>query len=76
VGSYWFFGPGTRPGSVAIAIGLSSDDLKALYDSVQAAGHVTNPWAARWEQDLTVFIARRPRTTLQAAWPAWEGRFH
>jgi 4-amino-4-deoxy-L-arabinose transferase-like glycosyltransferase len=76
VGSYWFFGPGTRPGSVAITIGLGREDVQALYDSVQVAGHLTDPWAARWEQDLTIFVARRPRSTLQALWPSWAGRFY
>ena len=76
VGSYWFFGPGTRPGTVGITIGLSGDDLRAYYDSLEVAGHLTNPWAARWEQDLTVYIARRPRTTLQAVWRTWAGRFY
>ena len=76
VGSYWFFGPGTRPGSVAIAIGVRLEDLRTLYDSIEVAGRITNPWAARWEQDLTVHVARRPRTTLQAIWPSWSGRFY
>jgi len=76
VGSYWFFGPGTRPGSVAIAIGVRAEDLRDFYDSLEVAGHITNPWAARWEQDLTVYIARRPGTTLQAAWPGLAGRFY
>jgi Dolichyl-phosphate-mannose-protein mannosyltransferase len=76
VGSYWFFGPGARPGGVAIAIGMGREDLQAVYDSIEAAGRITNSWAARWEQDLTIYIARRPRTTLQAVWPAWAGRFY
>lgn len=76
VGSYWFFGPGPRPGRVALAIGVRREDLQALYDSIAVAGRITNPWAARWEQDLTAFVARRPRTTLQAVWPAWAGRFY
>ncbi len=76
VGSYWFFGPGTRPGVVALAIGVSREDVRSYYDSIEVAGHLTDPWAAYWEQDLTIFVARRPRTTLQAAWPAWAGRFY
>lgn len=76
VGSYWFFGPGTRPGTVGITIGVSREDLRAYYDSIEVAGRLLDPWAARWEQDLTIYIARRPRTTLQAVWPAWAGRFY
>ena len=29
-GSYWFFGPGERPGEIVITIGVSPDDLSAL----------------------------------------------
>ena len=41
VGSYWFFGPGEKPGRVAIVIGGSSDDLARFYSSV------TTIWVAR-----------------------------
>ena len=76
VGSYWFFGSGTRPGAVAITIGLRREDVRALYDSIDVAGRLTNTLAARWEQDLTIFVARRPKATLQAVWPSLAGRFY
>ena len=76
LGTYWFFGPGTRPGRVAIVIGVRREDLQAYYDSIEVASRLVDPWAARWEQDLTVFVARRPRTTVQAVWPSWKGRFY
>jgi hypothetical protein len=76
VGSYWFFGPGARPGNVAIAIGIGREDLQTQYDSIEAVRRLLDPWAARWEQDLTIYVARRPRTTLQTVWPTWAGRFY
>jgi hypothetical protein len=76
LGSYWLFGPGTRPGRVAIAIGVRREELQALYDSIAVAGRLTNPWAARWEQGLTIYIAHRPKTTLQVVWPSWASRFY
>jgi 4-amino-4-deoxy-L-arabinose transferase-like glycosyltransferase len=74
-GTYWFFGPGTRPGNVAITIGENRERLLQLFDSVETAGHLVNPWTVREEQDLTVYVARHPRETLQAIWPRVAGRY-
>lgn len=73
-GSFWFFGPGARPGAVAVTLGESRDALARLYDSVQAGPHLVNPWTVREEQDLTVYIGRGPKATLQAVWPREAGR--
>ena len=68
-GSYWFFGPGDKPGDVAVTIGPSREDLEPFFDSLQVATRITNPWAVQEERELTVFVARRPRQTLQQVWP-------
>ena len=60
-GSYWFFGPGDKPGEVVVTIGPSREDLAPFFDSLQVATRITNPWAVQEERDLTVFVARRPR---------------
>lgn len=73
-GSYWFFGPGEKPGEVAVTIGLTGEDLAPFFDSLQAATRVTNPWAVEEERDLTVYVARHPRRTLQESWPALAGK--
>ena len=74
-GSYWFFGPGTRPGSVAITIGEGREGLRRLYDSIEVAGRLVNPLTVREEQVLTIYVARQPRMTLQAIWPRERGRY-
>ncbi len=68
-GSYWFFGPGDKQGEVVVTIGPSREDLAPFFDSLQVATRITNPWAVEEERDLTVFVARRPRRTLQEVWP-------
>ena len=73
-GSYWFFGPGEKPGKVVVAIGPTRDDLLAFFDSVVPAARTGNPWAVAEERDLTVFVARGPRRTLQEVWPTLAGR--
>ena len=73
-GSYWFFGPGTKPGEVVVTIGAGREDLAPLFDSVEAAGRVASPWSVAEERDLTIYVARGPHQTLQEVWPSLAGR--
>jgi hypothetical protein len=72
-GSYWFFGPGEKPGQVVISLGIAQEDLARHFDSLQAATRITNEWAVEEERDVPVFVARRPHRTLQELWPTLAG---
>lgn len=73
-GSYYFWGPGPKPGAVAVTVGEGKDGLYRFYDSVEAGPRLVNPLTVREEQDLTVYICRKPKGTLQAIWPHEQGR--
>ena len=73
-GSYWFFGPGDRPGEVVITIGVPEDDLRRFFDSVETAATVSHPWTVEEERSLTVNVGTRPRMTLQQLWPSLAGQ--
>jgi 4-amino-4-deoxy-L-arabinose transferase-like glycosyltransferase len=73
-GTYWYFGPGTLPGEVAVVLGEEPEGLHRFADSVVVAAEISNQWAVHEEMDLKVLVARRPRTTVQAIWPSLEGR--
>jgi 4-amino-4-deoxy-L-arabinose transferase-like glycosyltransferase len=73
-GTYWYFGPGTLPGEVAVVLGEKPAGLRKFADSVVVAGEITNRWAVPEEMDVKVLVARRPRTTVQALWPTLQGR--
>jgi len=73
-GSYWFFGPGQRPGAVVITIGESVPGMRRFYGDVQNAVHLVSPWSVREERDLDVLIARESKSTLQALWRSESGR--
>ncbi|MBA3344433.1 MAG: glycosyltransferase family 39 protein [Gemmatimonadales bacterium] len=73
-GSYWFFGPGQKPGEVVVTIGPSREQLIPLFESVRAAARVVQPWAVEEERDLTVHVATNPRQTLQEIWPSLAGQ--
>ncbi|MDE3152159.1 MAG: glycosyltransferase family 39 protein [Gemmatimonadota bacterium] len=68
-GSYWFFGPGTRPGKVLISIGNTPKDLSPLYADIQPAGRILSPWSVDEERNVPLLVARQPKATLQQAWP-------
>ena len=73
-GSYWFFGPGVRPGKVVITIGVPKEDLRRFFDSVATAATVSHAWTVEEERNLTVNVGTRPRTTLQQLWPSLAGQ--
>jgi len=72
-GSYWFFGPGTKPGDVVVTIGADSAELAPLFDRVTPARRVTSQWSVAEERELTIYVARGPRRTLQQVWPSLAG---
>ena len=73
-GSFYYFGPGSRPGSIAVTLGENERGLHRLFDSVEAGPHLTNPLTVREERDLTIYICRGPKGTLQEIWPREAGR--
>ena len=73
-GSYWFFGPGEKPGTVAVTLGVTKEDLEKFFGTVTPAGRVINAWGVPEESDVSVYVAENPRTTLQAIWPSLAGR--
>jgi len=73
-GSYWFFGPGDRPGYVVITLGVPPERLRQYYDSVRTVAWVGHPWAVAEERRVPISVGTGARTTLQAVWPSLAGR--
>ena len=74
VGSYWFFGPGERPGEVVVTLGVPADSLRRLFDSVETVASVGHPWAVEEEREVGINVGTGARATLQEIWPSLEGR--
>jgi Dolichyl-phosphate-mannose-protein mannosyltransferase len=68
-GSYWFFGPGHRPGRILIDVATDSAKLATMYGDVRRAARILSPWSVDEERDVPVWIARDQHVTLQQAWP-------
>jgi hypothetical protein len=73
-GSFWFFGPGERPGAVVIALGVPPEGLRRYYDSVRTVSRIGHPWAVDEERRVPISIGTGARTTLQQVWPSLAGR--
>lgn len=73
-GSYWFFGPGEKPGTVLIVLGGGKDDLTPFYETVTEVGRVANVWGVPEESDVAIFVAENPHSTLQKIWPQLAGQ--
>ena len=73
-GSYWYFGPGDKPGTVLVDIGTDSAGLATIYGDVRLAARIRRPWSVQEERDVPVWVARDPRMTLQAVWPNIRGK--
>jgi hypothetical protein len=73
-GSYWFFGPGERPGNVVITLGVPADDLRRYFDSVATVDTVGHPWAVDEERSVPINVGTGARSTLQEVWPSLAGR--
>jgi hypothetical protein len=74
VGSYWYFGPGKRPGEVVIKVGGDREDLLAFFRSVTLAAVVTEEWVVPEERDVAIWLCRGPYRTLAQVWPQFEGQ--
>jgi hypothetical protein len=73
-GSYWFFGPGERPGTVVISLGVTQEDMQKFFGTVTYAGKVINEWGVPEERDVSIYVGENPKETLQQLWPRLAGR--
>jgi hypothetical protein len=74
-GTYWFFGPGDKPGAVLLAINTPERDLWAMgYTVVRQAGSSDYAWAVGEERHLPIYVVTGATSTLQAEWPRLAGR--
>ena len=73
-GSYWFFGPGTKPGDVVLTYGVDEEDLRGLFGRVEQLGRVDLPWSVPEERDARILLGTEPMKPLDEAWKAMDPR--
>ncbi len=67
--NYWIWGPGEKPGEIAIIVGGDQKGYGEMYEDVQHAATVVSEYARSSETNLHVYLCRRPKMTLQQVWP-------
>jgi Dolichyl-phosphate-mannose-protein mannosyltransferase len=67
--NYYLWGPQQFTGEVVMAVGMPLEDLKPLFDQIELAATINNEYAIPEENNLPVYICRKPKMTLQQAWP-------
>jgi 4-amino-4-deoxy-L-arabinose transferase-like glycosyltransferase len=67
--NYWIWGPGEKPGEIAIIVGGNPNAYHSMYEDVLQAATVVSEYARPYETDLPVYLCRRPKVTLQQVWP-------
>ncbi len=71
--SFWFFGPGEKPGTVAVSLGLTPEQLSRFYEQFEVMQTVDEPWVVPEEKNVPIAVARAPRQPIEAVWPSLAG---
>ena len=67
--TYYLWGPQQYTGDVVIAVGMPLDVLRSLFDQIDLAATINYEYAIPEENNLPVYVCRKPKMTLQQAWP-------
>jgi hypothetical protein len=67
--NYYLWGPQQYTGEVVIAVGMPIDALKPLFGQIELAATINYEYAIPEENNLPVYICRKPKMMLQQAWP-------
>ena len=67
--SHHFWGPGDYTGSCLIIFGDNSSDYIKLFGDVTVAATISSLHATPGEQNLKVYICRKPIAPLSELWP-------
>jgi len=67
--NYFLWGPQQYTGEVVIAVGMPLEDLQPIFGQIDLAATISNEYAIPEENNLPVYICRKPKITLQQAWP-------
>jgi hypothetical protein len=72
--NYYFWGPPAKSGNLVIFLGVKAETLRQYFGDVQQAATIKCPEAVRSEQNIPVYICRKPLIYLRDAWPKLRAR--
>jgi hypothetical protein len=68
--SYFLWGPRGASGEVVVTLGRDAAGYDRFYGDVRAAGRTGSAYAMPYENDLTIWVLRRPRASIAEIWPS------
>jgi hypothetical protein len=67
--NYYLWGTHGYTGEVAIVFGQHAESIKAMFGSVEQSATISNRHAVPAENQLPVYVCRRPKAPLTTLWP-------
>jgi hypothetical protein len=67
--NYFLWGPREYTGECVITVGERERDVGKSFDQVELAATFTHPYVLPHENNLPVFVCRRPKRPLREIWP-------
>jgi len=67
--NYYFWGPGTATGEVAIVFGVQLDVLDNFFGDIEQAATITCEQCVAYENNVPVYVCRKPKVLIKDAWP-------
>jgi Dolichyl-phosphate-mannose-protein mannosyltransferase len=70
--NYYLWGPRGYSGECVVLFGEGSEEFKTFFSEVRLAAVVTNPHAMPVEQNVSIYICRKPVAPLSVLWPRFK----
>jgi hypothetical protein len=67
--NYFLWGPREYTGECVITVGEKETDVRKSFDQVELAATVTHPYVLPHENNLPVYVCRKPKRPLKEIWP-------
>ena len=67
--NYFLWGPRDYTGECVITVGERERDVRKSFDQIELAATITHPYAIPHENNLPVFVCRKPKRPLKEIWP-------
>nr|WP_294938718.1 glycosyltransferase family 39 protein [uncultured Flavobacterium sp.] len=71
-GSFWTWGPGEKDGEVFISVGNEEEVVNKLFEENKLIKMVTHKYAIDEENNIPVYLCRKPKKNLHQLWPELE----
>jgi hypothetical protein len=68
--NYFLWGPGSYTGECVVLFGDRAEEIKTNFAEVQPSATIVRPYSMPLENNLLVYICRRPRIPLALLWPS------